>query len=630
MLTTPENTPRPRRIHLDNLQDIGDLGAYNCNSGRESDIVTIVKDPSKQKEPLPEISPAELRSPLNWVHQNPGYHALIKSTPNPAIKGFQSPKQKQKTITKTTAKETAKKIVLAMGKTHAKKSVENPKNQYSIFWDFSGNGSKNCVPFFLKTPTSSGRFHDELTICPDCGTVRKYRSFCDNPRCSSKFCLDHYAETKGDDFAGRVSMISDMLRSPPKYFHIVVSFPPDLAGAWIQWGPHYEQMVRMVRDIITGLGFQGYASVTHTHRGTKKKDTDLKDSVRWLGLPIRKTMQEFAGEDMGYYWRVGPHVHNIAVSFMPREIGFYKAVCREIYNLTGIVVAMWEHNNPAQALKYMLTHAGVPSRIREDGTKGRALPTIRYYGVLSPRGPLQKVELGTTIAGRPCTCEKCKARPLTTLYHTPAVHPHKLTAYRPRARKGQPDPLGEQIAEVLDHLPTVGYWNNFQEPILQRVVTPQDLLKLRAIDDLFIPRENIPRYMFDNYPYCPDDLPALHVPLMVSEDYTGPDSSEDPEKPPEDPGELPEIPRSSLRRSPRDPGQLYDMYELMGFLADNHTDPAGEDIPKGRAPGGGGDPVGPAGAVRRGSASASTREGPEGPGQIVRAGSCTNAEDGII
>ena len=56
------------------------------------------------------------------------------------------------------------------------------------------------------------------------------------------------------------------------------------------------------------------------------------------------------------------------------------------------------------------------------------------------------------------------------------------------------------------------------------------------------------------------------------------------------------------------------MYELMGFLADNHTDPAGEDIPKGRAPGGGGDPVGSGGAVRRGSASASTREGPEGPG----------------
>lgn len=565
-LSEPHEGPRDKTIMLHNMRQIELVAAYNANAAPESTISEIVKDPTHTWEDLTPISGdlAELQTPLDYVLRNYANFAALNA-PN---KGFPSPndtpKKGPKKGTKKTAVQAAQKVVENLEKNHARKNIKKSENS-EIVWGHSADGSHDCSPFWLPRYTSDGRREIDTSYCPSCGQLMRYRTHCNNPRCSQKYCLDAYTNEKAAAIAAKTDRLAEITRGGKmQSYHIVVSLPPSEASEFIQssWG--YAQFLRIASDIALGAGFLGLAGVTHTHRGRKARkgqettifdtEKDVDDIPEFIG----RTKKEYAGQSSEYYWRVGPHIHFLGIAFQPYPENWLKAYCKAIYERTGVWVGIWRHDSPRNLINYVLSHAGIPMKAGTD----RALPVLRVWGILTSRKGLQEIDLGTAIEVRSCKCPQCKGQPLETLKNTPSTRRFKLTGYIPRYPKDIPNPTLEAIVQIKAAYPSVPYWDIRQHPIVQRVISPPALIRLLNLSDLYVARENIPRYLLGKDPEEPSELPELNIPYKVTSDYPSEDCS----------SEASEDCSSRISRA----GQLYDMYELMGFLED---EPHNRDVP---------------------------------------------------
>ena len=534
--------PRTKKITLRTPSDVSDLGIFNNALIPESRIMAIVKNPALSWEPFPVVDPAVIH-PETWVSER-----LTKS----CLYGIPITTEN----TKKTAKIDAQKTALALSKKHGKHDLKKSEKFQKILWNRSADGSKNCEPFFMYSPTTSGIMQPDVMYCPDCGHVVRRRSHCDNPRCSQSQCGDHYARVKGDDFGARSDLIRKLASQcgiGTATYHIIVSMPADLSAQWIQNAEHYETMLRFNSEIMHGLGMSGWATVTHTHRGDKKHDRDLRDTIADLDLPIKSTSAVYDHADGGYYWRMGAHFHNVAIALNPLDMPYFKAFCKAFYSYTGILVKVIEHDNPAEAVRYIVTHMGIGTKINGDGEPAkRTMPAIRYYGTFSPRKSLKREDIGVVLAIPPCNCPECKGGPMSDIHGVPAIRPHKMTLYRPRPPRKYRDYIGEDLERILDQRPTVETFNNRGEPTIQKIITRDILKKLISSGDFYIPPTEIPRYIIDGYYYVPDYYPEdLAVPCMVSEQYNGPEE---------------EITETPVPRQPSREGQIYDTLELLDML----------------------------------------------------------------
>lgn len=562
------NDPTVERDHettLNNVYDVADLGRFNTYSIPESEMSLLVKNRHLEKEPFPVMDP-DVIDPLGWVSDN-----LARSGLYPANNGIPI----TKSTTKITAKEQALLTTLAMFRKHGKKDLGKNEKFQKIVWNFSMDGSKNCDPIDLMTPTSTGHMQPDVVVCPDCKHVIRRRSYCDNPRCSSHRCGDHYAKSKSEDFRGHADNLINMAKDsnvPAGAYHVIVSFPADLSAQWLQRADHYETLLRIVSDIMRGLRMSAWATITHTHRGQKKHDRDLHDTIKDLGLPVKSTTAQFDRDDTGYYWRIGPHFHNVGVSIMPYDMPFYKAYCKTLYSMSGILVKIIPHNDPAEAVRYALTHMGIGTKLKEtevtksDGSveiqtipAKRTMPAIRYYGEFSPTKS-QAIEDGGTILGAsPCVRPGCDCgQPMHDLHGVPAIRSHKVKIYRHRPPRGCPDILGDELKKILDLRPEVDAYDNRGRPIKQRILTHDLLRRILANRDFYIPKSLIPRFMVDTYPEVPDEYPEdLAIPCKVSAEFDGPKIKIQPET---------EVSEISDKPTPSRGGQIYDTLELMDML----------------------------------------------------------------
>lgn len=550
-----------KKIQLSTLRDIEDVAEHNTMSRPEDPIFDIVRNTDRERPPVFPSSPGEISGPLDYIR------GRLDMTPgtdrtNAPLLGFQTPKStSEKEIkkgTKKTAIQHVENIIKKLFKNHGRKNSFSPKNETLIEWDFTADGSKKCTPFYLPRRTSEGYSETDVSVCPECYDLRKYRSYCDNLRCSQKYCAEQSATERAFSVSDRFEMITQHTEpGAVSGFHIFVSPPPELSPYWIQYGPYFDQLNNIIADIMHGIGFQGFTSVWHTHRG-RKKDPDLKDAKKWLSIDGGSD-----GEDNPYFWRLGPHAHIFAFMFNSRTMQYFKALCREIYNKTGFIVHIkpvkTDSDDIARVIKYQLSHAGIGYKM----TSGRALPVIRSYGMLAPnsKGVLKKVDLGTVIAVRPCSCSSCKGSPLETLKHTPSTVHRKLFGYIPKVPQGVPDYPGDMVHAITDNLPTVPYWDPSGRPIVQKIIPASSLKRLLSLDDLFIPERHVPRYVLDRDPEEPEIDPGeISVPYWVTDDYPSDDL----------PGDIPPTESSSPppKRPPAVPswGQLYDVYELMQYV----------------------------------------------------------------
>ena len=415
--------------------------------------------------------------------------------------------------------------------------------------------------------------------------------------------------------ADKIQLIKDATRTKNvQAYHVFISPPPELAPYWVQWGQHLEELYFIASKILhDGLGSSGYSIVAHTHRGAKK-DRDLSEASRWLGIEN----PEDGGEGRPF-WRVGFHFHSLALIFNPRSPHYLKALCREIYNLTGFIVKLKPvKDHPENIIQYQLSHAAIFTRA---GSK-RSMPVIRFYGTLAPT-KIKKVDLGVIIQGRKCPTDGAPVR-VYAKHGTPNTVHRKLYGYLPVYPRGTLNPAEIEIKAILDDVPLSPYWSPTGRPILQRILNKSDLQRLGAVEDLRIPARLIPNpeLLYSADPYEPDeyddgDLP----PVTLTWDPEGA-PSEDPaeDHPPEDPPEI------SPRRSPSPLGLMYDLTEIMEFCPDSryiklHTE-AIADISHRDRLGAGPDPGGPPEAEpREGGPVPTSPEGAEAhPGRAVQGG----------
>lgn len=460
---------------------------------------------------------------------------------------------------------------------HGHKTANSQKNRRRILHNFPMDGSHTCSPLFRNRFTSSGMSSADISHCPECAAVERYRTTCDSPRCGSTYCAETYGNDRGAVIADKIDMMKRQSGGAKmETLHIFVSPPQQEAQQWTQWGPHLEELYQMTCSIVrAGLGACAWSIVAHSHRGAKK-DTDMQEAARWLDLGKPE------GSGGGPYWRAGFHFHVLAVIFNPRSFAYMKAVCREIYRLTGFIVHVKRvTDTPENVIKYQLSHAAIFTR---EGSS-RTMPALRSYGNFA-HTKIQKRDLGIVIEARICPEDKTPLQ-VYAKGGTPSTVHRRVWGYMPRYPKGFLNPAAAEIAAVLDNIPPSPYWSASGRPIEQTILKKSDLEKLVAIDDLFIPKRLIPAVMLDRDPYEPDDYDLDDFPEIRIK-WNTPAGSSEPEPVPE----ASQQPPDSLRIiSPR--GQIYDMLELQEFMnegtrflckPDKESYPV-KDPPRGSVPG---------------------------------------------
>ena len=555
-----------------NIGEAYRVAEHNSESRPEGAIYQIVRDTAGDREQYPPVPEdiGDMISPKDYIRNRLQDLPEISdgsSVPNAPIKGSNVPKMTLEKRSKITAKEKAFLTVLATVKKKGHDNKQNEKNKTLISLNFSEDGSANCSPTFIKRYASSGIPSPDVSYCPKCKTPLKYRTTCDSPKCTQKYCAEKYGTEKGETIADKIAFIeSASVREASSLFHVFVSPPPELAPYWAQWGAHLEEMYNITWRILQGLGASGASVVAHTHRG-RKKDHDLKSARDWLSL--KDDPEEISGNG-GPFWRVGFHFHAVAMVFQARSFQFLKAMCREIYNLTGWIVHIKPiENTPEKVIKYQLSHAGLFTKVNSK----RSMPAIRPYGNFAPT-KIKKVPLGVVIEGRVCRNDSepldVYAKPLN-----PSTVHRNIWGYLPRFPKGTPDPSGEKLSEILEDLRTIPYWDVLGRPITQTLVTPRDILKFSQVPDFYLPKRLVPPIMYDSDPYEPDEIAEELPEIMTVEIVSAEDLKKDPEETSSgDPPEISEKPPPTIRKL----GHMYDMMELLEYVPNCRFITCNQDI----------------------------------------------------
>lgn len=574
-LSNPDPIGDRIRIKAFNPLNIGEasrVAEHNSESRPEGAIYQLLRDTAGDREQLPPVPEdiGDMISPKDYIRNRLQDLPEISdgsSVPNAPNKGSNVPKTTPEKRSKITAKNHALKTVLDMVKKHGHNAKQTARNKTLISLNFSEDGSANCSPLFLKRFASSGIPSPDISYCPKCKTPMKYRTTCDSPKCTQKYCAEKYGTEKGEIVGDKIGTVERLtVRGASSLFHVFVSPPPDMAPYWVQWGAHLEEMYNITWRLLQGLGASAGSIVAHTHRG-RKKDHDLKSARDWLSL--KDDPEEISGNG-GPFWRVGIHFHAVAMVFQARSFQFLKAMCREIYNLTGWIVHIKPiENTPEKVIKYQLSHAGLFTKVNSK----RAMPAIRFYGNFSPV-KIRRIDLGVVIEGRICRNDSepldVYAKPLT-----PSTVHRKIWGYLPRIPKGIPDPSGEKLSEILENLRTIPYWDVLGRPITQRLVTPADILKLSQVPDFYLPKRLVPPIMYDRDPYEPDEIAEELPEIMEIEHVSAEDLKKDPEETSSgDPPEISEKPPPTIRKL----GHMYDMMELLEYVPDCRFITCNQDI----------------------------------------------------
>lgn len=535
---------------------------------------------SQEWEPLPEL-PEDVPSPLEYIR---GRVAPLLS-PYPATNGLDTPNETpkdtpQKTrlavgpdvydvkkiqtkfLSKKTGVEAAQMGVLRALDTHG---YHRPKDgERGIVWGHTADGMNDCKQFYLKRPVNQ---QVDVGYCPKCHTPFKFSSHCDSPRCRNRGCANKYAKDKGAGISKFTEIIETSLRvGTSERFHVIVSPPPELSPYWIQNAGHLAELYKVVWDLLeTSLGASAGTIVTHPYRG--KKDKEITEAREYVGAP---ELPE--DEDNSYFWRVGPHFHAYILALQPRGWKFLRAVCTEIYRLTGFVTKLWTVGKSSEdvqnVVSYQLTHAGIPYKIGSC----KNMQVLRRYGLFSRILGPKKIDLGHTIEQRECMFDRS---PLETYGKSSPNTLHvKQSAYVFRSSKRNKLPAWietdiTRLNRILERAPVRTYLGPMGKPIQKRILTPDLVEQIEQLPDVFT--EFSGRRLFYDDP--PEPRFIREWPPVAVCDYLGPGDvcvpipenvEDDPEDgPPRPPGGVP-VPAVRVDPGVR-AGQIKDVMELLEY-----------------------------------------------------------------
>ena len=527
--------------HPSTIWEADVIGQKNTELRPEDPIYDLVRGTAPDREQYPPLPQdlGEIPSPKSYLRDHLS-GAPDTSGTNPALKGSNTPK--------STSKDHAKKLCLALLSNRGNDSQFSKKNQCEILLNFALDGSNNCTAPWLSRRTSSGQSSKDIGHCPQCGRPWRFRGTCDSPKCTQPKCSEKYGTEKGEAVADKIKFILD--HAPGinvQQYHVFISPPPELAPFWAQWSQYLEELYNIASKILKkGLGASAYSIVAHTHRGAKK-DRDLSEASRWLGIDPPEDPE---GTEARPFWRVGFHFHSLALIFNPRTPQYLKSLCKEIYNLTGFIVKIKPvKDHPENIIQYQLSHAGIFTK----ASSKRSIPAIRFYGNFAPT-KIKKVDLGVIIQGRKCPAD---GSPLNVYakHGVPNTVHRKLYGYLPVWPRGVVNPSAEEIKEIIEDIPPTPYWSPNGKRISQKILTKRDFQKLKNVPDLHIPARliNNPDLLYNTDPYEPDEYDDGDLPPgKLSWDPEGAPSQDPPEI-------IPPRPQPSAL------GLMYDLTELMEF-----------------------------------------------------------------